>query len=46
MMTTDLKDTMPGKVSEMQKKLKGLMQSYYERMDADSVKVRQPGLPE
>ncbi len=46
MMTTDLKDKLPAKASEMQLKMKGLMQSYYERMDADSVKVRQAGLPE
>lgn len=46
MMTTDLKDKLPAKASEMQLKMKGLMQSYYERMDADSAKVRQAGLPE
>ena len=41
LMTTDVKDAHPAERDAMQRKIKGLMQSYLERMEADSVRVRQ-----
>lgn len=46
MMRNNLMDKEPDRCAKMQLKLKGLMQSYFERMEADSVRVRQDGVPE
>lgn len=45
LMTTDLKDSLPEQRDMMQRKVKALMQSYLERMEADSVRVRQSAEP-
>lgn len=41
LMRNNLMDSMPEQGAKMQRKVKGLMQSYFERMEADSVRVRQ-----
>ena len=46
LMHNDLKDSLPEQRDMMQRKLKGLMQSYFERMEVDSVKVVHADRPE
>lgn len=46
LMHHDLKDSLPEQRDMMQRKLKGLMQSYFERMEVDSVKVVHADRPE